>query len=65
VNGRRLDRDRAVLRLDARNGETKTLVPAHEGRAATGLKLAWGRRLFVSGGPTGKAFVYRVTLVRR
>jgi sugar lactone lactonase YvrE len=48
----------AVLRLDARTGETTTVVPAHEGRAALGLKLDDRQRLFVAGGPTGKAFVY-------
>ncbi len=34
-------------------------MPAREGRAAIGLKYdRRGDRLFVSGGPTGKAFVY-------
>jgi sugar lactone lactonase YvrE len=36
---------------------TKPLVPGQAGRAAIGLKFKGGR-LFVSGGPTGKAFVY-------
>jgi outer membrane protein assembly factor BamB len=36
---------------------TKPLVPAQTGRAAIGLKFKKGR-LFVAGGPTGKAFVY-------
>ena len=40
-----------------RTGESRTLVRARDGRAAIGLK-AVGRRLFVAGGPTGKAFVY-------
>jgi sugar lactone lactonase YvrE len=48
----------AVLRLDARTGESTTVVGAHEGRAAIGLKLDDRQRLFVAGGPTGKAFVY-------
>ena len=48
----------AVLRLDARTGKTTPVVPAHDGRAAIGLKLAKGNRLVVAGGPTGKAFVY-------
>jgi hypothetical protein len=72
----------AVRRIDARTGATTEVVPAHEGRAAIGLKLERGARrdrghrrghrarashhgrdnrrdrLFVSGGPTGKAFVY-------
>ncbi|HMJ35146.1 MAG TPA: hypothetical protein VK501_14640 [Baekduia sp.] len=48
----------AVLRLDARTGETTTVVAAHAGRAAIGLKVDERRRLFVAGGPTGKAFIY-------
>jgi sugar lactone lactonase YvrE len=47
----------AVLRLDARDGTTNEVVEPHPGRAAIGLKFD-GRRLFVAGGPTGKAFVY-------
>ena len=47
----------AVLRLDARDGTTTQVVAPHAGRAATGLKSD-GRRLFVAGGPTGKAYVY-------
>jgi sugar lactone lactonase YvrE len=48
----------AVLRADSRTGETETVVPGGEGRAAIGLKADRHERLFVSGGPTGKAFVY-------
>jgi sugar lactone lactonase YvrE len=48
----------AVLRADARTGETETVVSGGEGRAAIGLKADRHERLFVSGGPTGKAFVY-------
>jgi sugar lactone lactonase YvrE len=48
----------AVLRLDARTGATKVVVPGAAGRAAIGLKLDHRGRLFVAGGPTGKAFVY-------
>jgi sugar lactone lactonase YvrE len=47
----------AVLRLDARDGTTTQVVAPHAGRAATGLKFD-GRRLFVAGGPNGKAYVY-------
>ena len=48
----------AVLRLDARTGETDTVVEPRDGRAAIGLKLDRRKRLFVAGGATGKAFVY-------
>lgn len=49
----------AIYRGDLRTGEGEILVPAQEGRAAIGLK--YDERtglLFVSGGPTGYAFVY-------
>ena len=48
-----------VLEIDTKTGAFTEAVPAREGHAAIGLK--WDRRedrLFVSGGPTGKAFVY-------
>jgi sugar lactone lactonase YvrE len=48
----------AVLRLDARTGQTTPVVAARSGRAAIGLKLDRSGRLFVAGGPTGKAFIY-------
>jgi sugar lactone lactonase YvrE len=48
----------AVTRLDARTGEGHVVVPGGEGRAAIGLKADRRGRLFVAGGPTGKAFVY-------
>jgi sugar lactone lactonase YvrE len=48
----------AVLRIDARTGETEPVVAGQSGRAAIGLKLDRGGRLFVAGGPTGKAFIY-------
>src|SRR4051794_998276 len=47
----------AVYRGDVRTGQGAPLVPAHEGRAAIGLKVRH-RQLWVAGGPTGKAFVY-------
>lgn len=47
----------AVRKGDYLTGTTEPLVPAQAGRAAIGLEEAGGR-LFVSGGPTGKAFVY-------
>jgi sugar lactone lactonase YvrE len=48
----------AVYKGDLRSGEGEVLVEGREGRAAIGLKVDRRRRLFVSGGPTGKAFVY-------
>jgi sugar lactone lactonase YvrE len=48
----------AVLRVDPRKGESSVAVPGGEGRAAIGLKADRDGRLFVAGGPTGKAFVY-------
>ena len=48
----------AVARVDARTGEVQTVVPGAQGRAAIGLKADNRERLFVAGGPTGKAFVY-------
>lgn len=48
----------AILRIDARTGATDVAVPGAEGRAAIGLKVDRRERLFVAGGPTGKAFVY-------
>ena len=47
-----------VRRIDAKSGDVDPLVPAHAGRAAIGLKIDQRKRLFVAGGPTGKAFVY-------
>jgi sugar lactone lactonase YvrE len=48
----------AVLRIDARTGRRAVLVRARTGRRAIGLKVDNRRRLFVAGGPTGRAFVY-------
>jgi sugar lactone lactonase YvrE len=47
----------AVYRGNLRTGNGAVLVPPQAGRAAIGLKADRGR-LFVSGGGTGKAFVY-------
>ena len=48
-----------VLEIDTKTGAQREAVPAREGHAAIGLKYDGRRhRLFVSGGPTGKAFVY-------
>jgi hypothetical protein len=47
----------AVYRGSFRTGKGAVLVPAREGRAAIGMKLA-RKTLYVAGGPTGKAFLY-------
>ena len=48
----------AVYRGDLRTGTGDVLVQPQAGRAAIGLKVSRDGRLFVAGGPTGKAFVY-------
>ena len=49
----------AVRQIDARTGETFTLVQPRDGRSATGLEYdRKNERLFVSGGGTGTAYVY-------
>jgi hypothetical protein len=48
----------AIWRGDARTGQGRVLVPGQEGRAAIGIKVDRRNRIFVAGGPTGKAFVY-------
>ena len=49
----------AVRKVNTKTGKTSALDPAHDGRAAIGLKLDQSKtRLFVAGGPTGSAFVY-------
>ena len=48
-----------VLAVNTRTGALDEVVPARENHAAIGLKYDFrADRLFVSGGPTGKAFVY-------
>ena len=47
----------AVYRGNLRSGEGAILVPGGTGKAAIGVDVDHGR-LFVAGGPTGKAFVY-------
>ena len=52
----------AVRQIDARTGESFTLVQPTTGRSATGLEYdAKNERLFVSGGGTGAAYVYEAT----
>jgi sugar lactone lactonase YvrE len=47
----------AVYRGNLRTGTGAVLVPAQAGRAAIGLDFS-DKRLFVAGGPTGRAWVY-------
>jgi sugar lactone lactonase YvrE len=47
----------AIYRGSLRSGEGAILVPGGTGKAAIGVDADRGR-LFVAGGPTGKAFVY-------
>jgi hypothetical protein len=48
-----------VLEVDTRTGTLDEAVPARDQHAAIGLKYDRRKdRLFVAGGPTGKAFVY-------
>lgn len=48
----------AVYRGDLRTGEGSVLVPGTAGRQAIGMDVDVRGRLFVAGGPTGRAFVY-------
>jgi hypothetical protein len=49
----------AIRQIDARTGESFTLVQPIAGRSATGLEYdKRGERLFVAGGGTGQAYVY-------
>jgi sugar lactone lactonase YvrE len=48
----------AVYRGDLRTGQGRVLVPAAPGRQAIGIDVDQKERLFVAGGPTGRAFVY-------
>jgi sugar lactone lactonase YvrE len=54
----------AVVRVDARTGRSRVVVPGRRGRAATGLEVR-GSRLFVSGAGTGKAWVYNARTGRQ
>jgi hypothetical protein len=48
-----------VLQINTKTGASQEAVPARDEHAAIGLKYdRRAKRLFVSGGPTGKAFVY-------
>ncbi|ALP53956.1 hypothetical protein Tel_12865 [Candidatus Tenderia electrophaga] len=51
--------DGAVVRAQVLTGEVEPVVPPQAGRSAAGLKFDLPyRRLFVSGGATGQAYVY-------
>lgn len=51
--------DGAVVRAQVLTGEVQPVVPPQAGRSAAGLKFDLPyRRLFVSGGATGQAYVY-------
>jgi sugar lactone lactonase YvrE len=54
----------AVVRVDARTGRSRVVVPGRRGRAATGLEVR-GSRLFVAGAGTGKAWVYNARTGRQ
>jgi sugar lactone lactonase YvrE len=54
----------AVIRVDARTGRSRIVVPGRRGRAATGLDVA-GSRIYVSGAGTGRAWVYNVRTGRQ
>ncbi len=47
----------AILRLNAKSGATKTVVPGREGHAATGVEVDRGH-LLAAGGGTGSIFAY-------
>jgi sugar lactone lactonase YvrE len=53
----------AIYRGNLRTGQGAILVPGGGGKAAIGVEANRGR-LFVAGGPTGKAFVYSATTGR-
>ena len=48
----------AIFRGNLRTGAGDVFVPARTGRAAIGIEVDGRGRLFVAGGPTGRAFVY-------
>ena len=54
----------AVIRVDARTGRSRVVVPGRRGRAATGVEVR-GRRLYVAGAGTGRAWVYNARTGRQ
>jgi sugar lactone lactonase YvrE len=51
----------AVYRGNLRSGTGSVLVMGRSGRAAIGVEVDNRNRIFVAGGPTGKAFVYNAS----
>jgi sugar lactone lactonase YvrE len=51
----------AVFRGNLRTGSGSVLVTGRSGRAAIGIEVDNRNRIFVAGGPTGKAFVYNAS----
>ena len=50
----------AIYRGNVRTGQGGVFIPGQSGRAAIGVEVDNRNRLFVAGGPTGRAFVYNV-----
>ena len=50
----------AIFRGNVRSGQGAVFIPGASGRAAIGVEIDNRSRLFVAGGPTGRAFVYDV-----
>jgi hypothetical protein len=48
----------AIFRGNLRTGLGSVFIPGRSGRAAIGVEIDNRNRLFVAGGPTGRAFVY-------
>jgi sugar lactone lactonase YvrE len=48
----------AIFRGDLRTGTGRVFIPGADGKAATGIELDSGKRVFVAGAGTGNAYVY-------
>jgi len=51
-------RNGAIIRGDLRTGQRRVFIPGAAGRVAVGMEVDQANRLWVAGGPTGKARVY-------
>jgi sugar lactone lactonase YvrE len=51
-------RNGAIVRGDLRTGQRRVFIPGVAGRVAVGMEVDKANRLWVAGGPTGKARVY-------
>lgn len=51
----------AIYRGNLRTGSGSVFIPGRSGRAAIGVEVDNRSRLFVAGGPTGRAFVYNTS----